>query len=61
MGCYVTKQSDNLDYGYREYVIDTIDDLSSVPIDRCSPGSTCFCITGSKVFMLNTEKEWKEL
>ena len=61
MGAYLKQQSSRIDYNYREYTLDTEDDLEKVPTANCAPGSVCFIIDGSKVFMLTTEKEWKEI
>ena len=61
MGAFLKQQSSRVDYNYREYTLDTEADLAEVPTASCAPGSICFIIDGSKVFMLNTEKEWKEI
>ena len=44
-----------------EFIADTIEDLELLPTDAAYAGSTCLVIEGSKVFILNTEGEWKEI
>ena len=47
-------------YGKVSYVADTRADVANVPITDAA-GSTCFVIGDSSVFMLNTQKQWKEI
>lgn len=57
---YIVKQGGKLDYNYKEYFLDIESDLASVPtIDAC-PGSIAYVINSGKLFILNTNKEWKE-
>lgn len=57
----VDKQSSRTDYNHREFILDTIADLDDVVVKNCSPGSTCFIIETSSVYMLDNNKEWKEI
>ena len=61
MGFYLKQQSSRLDYNYKEYILDKERDLGEVPITGCSPGSVCFVIETSEVYMLNSNKEWKKI
>lgn len=47
-------------YGVTEYVIDSEDDVQSLPTSA-KPGSTAICIATSSVYMLNSERKWVEL
>lgn len=48
------------DYGIKEYVLDTLDDLNNLPITD-KAGSTAFIISTSQVYMINSKGEWKEV
>lgn len=61
MGFYLKQQSSRMDYSYREYILDKERDLDEVPITGCAPGSVCFVIETSEVYMLNSNKEWKKI
>lgn len=56
---YLLKQGSRGDYNYKEYYVETADEIQNIEIneDIC-PGSVVFVITTSQVFMLNTKKEW---
>jgi len=56
---FLKTQSNRNDYNYKEYVIDTLDELETVPTDA-APGSVCLIINDKKVYMMNTQGEWKE-
>lgn len=60
MAIFLKHQSNREDYNYKEYIADNELDKAQWPTN-CAPGSTVFVITGSKVYMLNNEKEWKEI
>ena len=55
------KQGSRTDYNYKEYILDKEEDLDEVPITGCAPGSVCFIIETSDVYMLNSNKEWKKI
>ena len=42
---------------------DTKEDVATITADYpdAKPGSTCFVIESSSVYMLNNNKEWKEI
>ena len=51
-----------VDYGHKEYILDTPDDLKELPEHKdCSPGSTAFIISTSQVYMKNGQGEWHEI
>ena len=55
------RQGSRTDYNYKEYILDKERDLDEVPITGCAPGSVCFIIETSDVYMLNSNKEWKKI
>ena len=61
MGFYLKQQSSRLDYNYKEYILDKERDLDEGPITGCAPGSVCFVIETSEVYMLDSNKEWKKI
>lgn len=48
------------DRGQKSYICDTVDDIQNLPTN-VDQGCTAFIITGSKVYMLNGQKEWVEI
>ena len=61
MSYQLTATNGRSTYDQDEYVVDTIEDLAKIPTSRSMMGSTAFVIDGSRVFMLNSEKKWKEI
>ena len=57
---YLLKQGGRTDYNYKEYYLDTAGELSSIPTGDCATGSVAYVIATQQVFMLNSQKEWKE-
>lgn len=57
---FLVKQGGKVDYNYKEYYLDNENELSSIPVGACCPGSIAYVISNSKVYMLNNNKEWKE-
>lgn len=57
---YLVKQGGKVDYNYKEYYLDTLSELSSIPVDDCATGSVAYIIATQQVFILNNQKEWKE-
>lgn len=55
---YLLKQGGKVDYNYKEYYLDTEEELSEIDVNSCCPGSIAFIITTGKVFMLTNKKEW---
>ena len=50
--------SNKIVHGQKEFLIDTIDDLSKVPTAKLTPGTTAFVISSSQYYMLNHNQEW---
>ncbi len=53
-------QGGSVQYNVVEMVVDTLADVATLPTN-VAPGSTCFVIENSTVYMLNGNNEWKEL
>ena len=56
----ITRQGDTDQYDLMSYMCDNRADIEKLPTD-CGIGSAVFVIEDSSVWMLNTEKIWKEL
>ena len=52
------KQGSRTDYNYKEYVLDTKDDLVNINTNECSPGSIAYIIDSKELYILNSKKEW---
>lgn len=48
-------------YGIKHYNLDDETDLKNLPVDRETMGCTCFVISNSKYYMLNSKMEWIEI
>ena len=48
-------------YGIKHYNLDTEDDLVNMPVHNEYVGSTCFVISTSKYYMLNSRHVWVEI
>lgn len=48
-------------YGIKHYNLDTEEDLSKLPVERERMGCTCFVISTSKYYMLNSKLKWIEI
>lgn len=48
-------------YGIKHYNLDTEADLAEMPRSNEYMGSTCFVISTSKYYMLNSSLEWVEI
>ena len=57
---FLLRQGGRVDYNYKEYYLDTEDELSLIPVADCCPGSIAYIIENGKVYMLNSENQWKE-
>ena len=57
----IMKDSNKIQYGVSEYVVDTKDDIEQIPLRDIKPGTICLVIDTSDVYMLNNNKEWKVL
>lgn len=56
----IIRQGDSDQYGVNSYVIDTADDVATLP-KTCAAGSTCFCIATSAAYMFGNDGEWHEI
>ena len=54
----LVKQGSRTDYNYKEYVLDTKDDLANINTGECCPGSVAYIIDSKELYMLNNKKEW---
>ena len=52
------KQGSRTDYNYKEYVLDTKNDLVNINTGECCPGSVAYIIDSKELYMLNSKKEW---
>lgn len=48
-------------YGIKHYNLDTEEDLKNLPTGDKYMGCTCFVISTSKYYMLNSSLEWIEI
>lgn len=48
-------------YGIKHYNLDTEADLAELQTRTEPMGSTCFIISNSKYYMLNSQKQWVEI
>lgn len=56
---YLVKQGARVDYNYKEFYLDSADELSEIDVNSCCPGSVAFIITTGVVYMLTEKKEWR--
>lgn len=56
----VKQISDDRDFDWEEYIIDTPADVASLPT-TCGWGSRAICISTGDIYILNSNKEWKML
>jgi hypothetical protein len=52
------RQGTRTDYNYKEYVLDTKDDLDTIDKDECCAGSMAYIIETKEFYILNNKKEW---
>ena len=55
---FLLRQGSRTDYNYKEYYLDSADELSEINVDACCPGSIAYVIATGAVYMLNTSKKW---
>jgi hypothetical protein len=48
-------------YGIKHYNLDDESDLQKLPTTKEAMGCTCFIISTSKYYMLNSKKKWVEI
>ena len=56
---YLMKQGARTDYNYKEFYLDRADELNSIDVSSCCPGSVAYIMSTGDVYMLTNEKEWK--
>ncbi len=56
---YLMKQGENFDYKYKEYVLDSADELKDIDVTDCCPGSVAYITATGDVYMLTNKKEWR--
>lgn len=54
----LVKQGSRTDYNYKEYVLDTKNDLVNINTGECCPGSIAYIIDSKELYILNSKKEW---
>jgi hypothetical protein len=57
----IGKNGERIAYGIKHYNLDTEADLKNLPIHNVRMGTTCFVISTSKYYMLNSDSEWIEI
>lgn len=55
----MTKSDSEIQYGVKEFVCDTADDLKDLP--RCEMGSSAIVLSESAVYMKNGAGKWVKL
>lgn len=55
---FLLRQGGKTDYNFKEYYLDTIDELSEINTESCCPGSVAYIITTGELYLLNSKKEW---
>lgn len=55
---YIVKQGEDINYRYKEIIIDTEADLASVETEDVCPGSIVYVVNSGAMYMLNTKGEW---
>ena len=55
----ITKNDNDVSHGVKEFVCDTVDDLTTLP--RCEMGSIAIVLSESTVYMKNGAGKWVEL
>lgn len=55
---FLLRQGNRTDYNYKEYYLDSADELSQVPKNECCPGSIAYVVANGQVYMLNGQREW---
>lgn len=56
----IIRENDRAKYSITDYVADTEADIADLPT-TANPGSTCIVIETSNVYMLNNQKQWKQI
>lgn len=56
---YFIRQGEDFDYKYKEYILDSADELKDIDVADCCPGSVAYITTTGDVYMLTNKKEWR--
>lgn len=56
---YLVKQGARTDYNYKEFYLDSAEELADIKVEDCCPGSVAYVMSTGDVYMLTSEKEWK--
>lgn len=56
---YLVKQGTRVDYNYKEFYLDSADELNELDVKSCCPGSVAYIITSGDVYILTNEKKWR--
>lgn len=54
---YLLKQNGKVDYNYKEYYLDTKQELDEINTKYCCPGSISYDIETGDTYILNNAKE----
>lgn len=54
---FLLKQGNKIDYNYKKYYLDSIDELDEIPLEDCCPGSVAYIIDNKTMYMLNSKKQ----
>ena len=57
----IASNGQRIAYGIKHYNLDTEADLSKIHAERERMGCTCFVISTSKYYMLNSKLQWIEI
>lgn len=57
MAINITKDNGR-DQKTTEFLADSVSDIQSLPTTGVVPGSTCFVIENSALYILNSQKQW---
>lgn len=57
---YISANGNDTSYGIMAFILDSTDDISSLPT-YCAPGSSAIVLPAGVHFMLNNQHEWVQL
>lgn len=55
---YIVKQGEDINYQYKEVIVDTEAEVATVDSANMCPGSIVYVVANGSFYMLNTKKEW---
>lgn len=55
---FLLRQGGKTDYNFKEYYLDTADELDNIDTNSCCTGSVAYIIATGALYLLNSEKEW---